>query len=131
MHHVRRDLRQRLEHEAAPVHLRMRNAQPRRVHHAAAVQNNIQIDDARSFRNQFRQAALASHGPLYRKKSFEQALRRLLIVDLQSGYGVKEPGLLDMVHRLGLIRVGKRRELAQRAQRGDGLPQMPEAVAEI
>src|SRR6266516_2915339 len=67
MHRLRRDLRQRLEHEAPAMYLRMRDLQPRSIQHAAAVQDNIQIDAARPFRDEM-PAALTAHRALQRQE---------------------------------------------------------------
>ena len=97
----RREFGQRLQHEAALRHSRMRNFQIGRGDHGLAEKYNVDVDDARAFRNR----AFAAHVALDLLKPRKQLARE------QRGFSfddlIQKPRLAGYVARRGFINPGR------------------------
>jgi len=97
MEHVRRDLGQRFEHEAALMHRGMRYRQACFVDDQAPKKQNVDVDDTGTFflRSPTPQLALDA------ENACEQLLRTLLCA--YDDGAIQKPGLRSEFHRLGFV----------------------------
>ena len=96
----RRNLGERLEHEAPPRKSRMREPQIRCVDHRIGVGQNVDVDRSRSLRN----IVLPAHNAF----DFLRFVKKLLRVHggLYFEHQVQEPGLVYHFHWLGFVNSG-------------------------
>jgi len=97
MAHIRRNFRQRLQHKAPQVHPRMRDLQFGRVDCFLAVQQNVEINQSRAFRDEL----LAAHVSFDLPQRLQQCSRRQLRLCFNGA--VKEPRLIQIIDGFGLV----------------------------
>ena len=122
---LRRDLGQRLEHEAALVHGGMGNGEFGGVHHGVAEEQDVEINGARAFGLDATAAHLLLDGQHARKKLLRHPF------GAQRHDRVQEPRLGGKFHGLGLVERRHGRYLAEDAEFFDGGAQVGFPVAHI
>src|SRR5580704_10303991 len=110
MTHIRRDLSQRFQHKSALAHTGMRNRQTRVVDNQTAKQQNVDVDNARTFFLR----SLPPHLLLNLENPGEQFLRRSL--RNQRNSTIQKPSLRGEFHRFGFVERRNRGHVAQSTQ---------------
>jgi len=98
MLHIRRNLGQRLQHEATQMHARVWDLQLRSVDHGFPVEQHIHVDQARAFGNQFPAAHL--------RLNFTQPMQQLHCSQFRFHFNstIQKPRLVHIIDRLRFIR---------------------------
>ncbi len=119
------DLSQRLQHEAAPMHCRMRQAEVGRRKNRIPEQQEVDVDNARAFRLR----TLSSHFLLDLKHSREEISRRQIRTQRYSA--IEEPGLRGELNGLSFIERGNGDYFAECGEFPNGGSKIVFAAADV
>lgn len=116
----RRDFGEGLEDEAALVQCGMWECEGGVLHHDGAVEEQIEVDDARSFG--WGGGAVAAHGVLDGEQAVEEIEGK--DVGFQQGGGVDEARLVGVADGIGLVELGDGFEAAEVVEPANGFAQV-------